>query len=504
MRLGVITLALYIAFDKAIRPPASIRHIPHLNFFAYFKALLQRKTVDQLAKESTLPTAAITDSGLYVRRDNLGWSVRVTRPEAVRSLLMNKYLFPKAIESQKHRQGTLAGRTLIGPNVLFSTGDQWKKQRQIVNPAFTRSAPIKTFGRISQQMVDIIEEDMTHGLVDVADISHRWALDCLGATSFGFNFRALEDRDNAWVSRYNYVLKIGLQPHFVVFPFLERSYFRFLFPDLQKAHDELTVFLDMMKSVSQNKREALKNGVRWSSVYDDEDEQEKDLLTLMMETEIEGKGSLSDLEIMSNLCVFFLAGHETTASAIAFAIYYLAAHPDIQQRAREEAIRIFGDGVDVLPTLEQTRDMPYINMVIKETLRINPPGVSTIARTAMEDTQLSGVFIPKGTRVALDIYEMHRNPRVWKNPDVFDPERFAPGGEAEQIGPMAWAPFSNGSRQCIGMNYSLMEQRTLLPLMLRKFEWSVPDDSVHKNQLLTDGLGVVKPTELLLSFKKRF
>lgn len=93
-----------------------------------------------------------------------------------------------------------------------------------------------------------------------------------------------------------------------------------------------------------------------------------------------------------------------------------------------------------------------------------------VARTAAEDSELDGVFIPKGTKVALDIRDMHNSPRIWKDPETFNPDRFLPGGEADQLAGsgMAWLPFSNGARQCIGMNFSLAEQKVLLPL-LRKF-----------------------------------
>ena len=158
--------------------------------------------------------------------------------------------------------------------------------------------PVKTFGRLSQKMIDTIQDDMTNGLVDAHDISHRWALDALGATSFGFNFYALQDRNNEWVTRYNYVTKIGLRPHFFVFPFLERSCLRFLFPELRKAHHELTVFLNMMNDIARQKRESLMKGIRPSSMYDDDDEQEKDLVTLMIEAELQNQGRLTDEEIM--------------------------------------------------------------------------------------------------------------------------------------------------------------------------------------------------------------
>ena len=104
-----------------------------------------------------------------------------------------------------------------------------------------------------------------------------------------------------------------------------------------------------------------------------------------------------------------------------------------------------------------------------KTLRINGPAASTVVRTATEDTELGGVFIPKGTRVGLEIFECHRNPRVWKSPATFDPERFAPGGEAEQVAKlgMSFVPFSSGARQCIGMNFSMAEQRVLIPMLCK-------------------------------------
>lgn len=101
---------------------------------------------------------------------------------------------------------------------------------------------------------------------------------------------------------------------------------------------------------------------------------------------------------------------------------------------------------------------------------MNPPAASLLPRTTTQDTDLNGVLIPKGTLIGIDVHELHHNPRVWKDPEVFNPDRFLEGGEADELTGkgMTWLPFSNGSRQCIGMNFSLAEQRVLLPL-LRKY-----------------------------------
>lgn len=107
--------------------------------------------------------------------------------------------------------------------------------------------------------------------------------------------------------------------------------------------------------------------------------------------------------------------------------------------------------------------------MLSQALRMNPPVTSGLPRYAAEDTELNGVFIPKGAKIGIDIHEMHHTPRIWRDPEVFNPDRFLPGGEAESLSGMGmtWIPFSNGARQCIGMNFSLAEQRIVLPLLCK-------------------------------------
>ena len=97
--------------------------------------------------------------------------------------------------------------------------------------------------------------------------------------------------------------------------------------------------------------------------------------------------------------------------------------------------------------------------------------VNTVARVPQRDTELGGLFIPKGTRIAVDIYDVHHNPTVWEDPEEFRPERFLPGGEAEENAKLGWpwVAFGGGARQCIGMNYALDEQRVLLAMLCKAF-----------------------------------
>ncbi|KAG0173233.1 cytochrome P450-dit2 [Apophysomyces sp. BC1034] len=408
-------------------------------------------------------------------------------------------IFPK-IDVIHGREGTLGVRFTRGPNLVFLNGGDWKKQRKIANPAFHRSMPVHLFGTLTQNLFKTM--DKMDDTVDITDLMERWTLDAIGKAGFAFDFNSIEKPNSQWVTTYNNVMKGHNDPLFNFFPALEQK-FLWLFPSRQKVHRDLTDFNTMLDNVIAHKRQALKDNIPNPNLQDNE----KDLLTLMIESEINGEGALSDEELKSNLSVFFVAGHDTTANALSFAIYYLAVHQDVQQKAREEALNILGDDpIDVLPTVEQTKQMEYINMVMKETLRLNGPAGEVFPRTVTKDIELGGIIVPKGAQMSVDIYSLHRNPHVWKNPDEFQPERFAPGNEAENKmgGGMSWIPFSSGGRQCIGMNFSLAEQRVLLAMLVRKFTWKLPENSIHKEELLTTSQGVQTAGKLQISFAKRY
>ncbi|ORY96302.1 cytochrome P450 [Syncephalastrum racemosum] len=365
------------------------------------------------------------------------------------------------------QEGNLISRFVFGPNIVVLNGAAWKKHRQIANPAFQRAMPVRLFAELSHTMFKVMDREVESGPVEIHDVLVRWTLQVLGLSMFGFDFDALENEGSTWVKRYNNINRSLFDMKYIFFPFLDR-YCLSMLPKRRAVHDELTQFLQFLESIIDQKRAALEKGTKDASVPDSE----RDLLELMLESEQTTRGKLTNEELLSDLCVFFMAGHESTANALSFAIYYLAVHPDVQEKARQEAIDHFGDGnEDIFPTAEETKNMPYLNAVIKETLRIAPPATSILVRHLTEEMDIGGTVYPRQTRVVFDIHEMHHNPKYWSDPDVFKPDRFLPGGEAEQLAAkgdsMAWNPFSNGARQCIGANFSLAEQRIMLPLLCK-------------------------------------
>ncbi|CAG8775300.1 1716_t:CDS:2, partial [Racocetra persica] len=145
----------------------------------------------------------------------------------------------------------------------------------------------------------------------------------------------------------------------------------------------------------------------------------------------------------NNLGVFMLAGHDTTANSLATVLYLLAAHKDVQRKAREEILRVLGD--DSTPSLEQQKSLKYLDMILHENLRLYPPIAILPARKTTKDVECRGHVIPAGACIQLFIYGIHHSPKLWKNPEEFLPERFE--NEQHEHGEFrSWLGFGDGSR----------------------------------------------------------
>ncbi|ELV12924.1 Cytochrome P450 4A11 [Tupaia chinensis] len=185
----------------------------------------------------------------------------------------------------------------------------------------------------------------------------------------------------------------------------------------------------------------------------------------------ESGSTLSDQDLRAEVDTFMFAGHDTTASGISWVLYALATHPEHQQRCREEIQSLLGDGTSI--SWEHLDQMPYTTMCIKEALRLYPP-VPVITRDLSKPiTFPDGRSLPKGISVSLSFYALHHNPKVWPNPEVFDPSRFAPGSTRHSH---AFLPFSAGSRNCIGKHFAMNELKVAVALILLRFEL-LPDPS---------------------------
>jgi cytochrome P450 len=190
-----------------------------------------------------------------------------------------------------------------------------------------------------------------------------------------------------------------------------------------------------------------------------------DLMSGLMSARDEETGdALTDVEVHDMVMNFLAAATETTATALCWALYLLDKHPECEQRLHEEVDRLVGDrplGHDDLPTLK------YTNQVITEVLRMYPPGWM-MTRIVSEETELAGQRLPAGTILIYSSYALQRDPRLFDDPERFDPDRWLPE-RAKQVPAGAMVPFGSGSRKCIGDNFAMME--TVLSLAEIAARW---------------------------------
>jgi cytochrome P450 len=184
-------------------------------------------------------------------------------------------------------------------------------------------------------------------------------------------------------------------------------------------------------------------------------------------------------ELRDNLLTFIVAGHETTALTLSWALYLCAFDPAVQDRARAEAQSVLGTRS---ATAEDVARLPFIRQVIDETLRLYPPA-AFLSRTAQKDDELCGREVRRGDTVILPIYALHRHKKLWENPDRFDPGRFAPGHKTDRF---AFLPFGDGPRICIGANFAIQEAVIILATLLARFRFArIPGKDPKPVMILT-------------------
>ncbi|MFD0349989.1 cytochrome P450 [Kitasatospora aburaviensis] len=178
--------------------------------------------------------------------------------------------------------------------------------------------------------------------------------------------------------------------------------------------------------------------------------------------------------------IFLLAGHETTATSLAFALHLLAKHPEQRRTARQEAERVLGGRE---PTAADLEAMPYVTRVVKEAMRLYP-AASLLGRRAVAETVIGGLVVPAGAQVVLAPWVTHRHPDHWEEPERFDPDRFLPEREQGRHR-YAWYPFGGGPRACIGQHFSMLESVLALGVLLRDFDFEAVDRDVAVGQGIT-------------------
>lgn len=338
-------------------------------------------------------------------------------------------------------------RQSVGNGLLTSQDETYLRQRRLVQPLFTRRRVNGYAQQVADEAAALADtwRAAPDGTVELVGEMHRFALRVVGRILFG------DDTDTAYgvIERtmpalQEYSLKRGFLPI--------RTPRTWPTPANRRAARLQRELHTLCDGIIERRR-----GAR---------DTDQDLVTLLVHAENAEDGTLDAGELREQVLIFLLAGHETTATALAFALHLLARHPEEQRRVREEVAGVLGDRA---PTGADMEALPYLTMVVKEAMRLYP-SAPVIGRRSVADTEIDGVRIPGGSDVLVCPWVTHRHPDYWPDPERFDPERFTPEAEAGRPR-YAWFPFGGGPRACIGQHLSMLESVLGLAVLLREFEF---------------------------------
>lgn len=372
-------------------------------------------------------------------------------------------------------------RDLVGSGLFTAETDDpaWQRVSRILSPEFRARAVQSYFPTMVEACEKLVRHwSQANGEVDVCHDMTRLTFDAIGACCFDYDFNSFA-RDTP----HPFVLALARSFHETIRGLHRPRWISaILLQQRRQLQADREIMFDTVKQMVKD---------RLAKKHDDP----PNLLDILL-TDVDpetGLGLHYD-EIRNQILTFLIAGHETTSGMLSFALYYLARDPALEQQARTEVDDVIGTRV---PQFEDIQKLELLRRVLEESLRLWPTAPA-FARVSKQDTLLAGKYeIPAGQGVDIILPALHRDPKVWDDPERFDADRFLPA-QVRQRPPNAYKPFGHGRRTCIGKQFALTEGKLALAMILQNFELGLPRGPLKVHHTLT-----MKPSRFQLHPRKR-
>lgn len=399
---------------------------------------------------------------IYRIASPLGKATVVGAPELARQVLVDRY--PRY--QQKSRAYSVL-RILMGNGLVTSEGEFWRGQRKLVQPAFHRRRLDALFAMMVERVTDcaarLAPAAAGGAAVDLAPWLSRLTLDIISRAMFSSDVRGAAADVSGHIATLNeYALRMLRRPWLFLLPR------RFPTPFNHVQYRALRSLNEIVHGIIRARR-------RQPAAHDD-------LLTMLLTACEEGTGrGMTDEQLRDEVMTIFVAGHETTANAMAWLLYLVSQHSEVEERVLAEIDAQWpGDGL----TPENIGAFSYTRQVIEESLRVYP-SIWSIGRRCTEEDELGGHRIPPGMNVVVPIFHFHWSERFWSAPEKFDPSRFSPERRPPPEA-MVYFPFGAGPRSCIGNHFALQELMIMTLVFYRHFQFRLqPGFTVEPDPLIT-------------------
>ncbi|XP_046959649.1 uncharacterized protein LOC124529784 [Vanessa cardui] len=389
---------------------------------------------------------------------------------------------------------------LFGRNLFSIRGEEWKDMRSTLSPAFTSSKiklMVPFMEEVGKQMIQALkkqiqESDSGSIEVDTRDLTSRYANDVIASCAFGLKVDSHTDKENQFYIMgkdiASFTLKKTMSLFIIsIFPNLAKKFNLKLFNNVTK-----NFFIDLVTRTMKDRESRnimrpdmihlLMEAKKGQLTHDDKNKNDnQDTGFSTVEESSVGMKKVdriwSDTDLIAQAILFFIAGFDTISTAMTFALYELALHPDIQERLVKEIKEHYEKNNGTL-NINSIQNMTYMDMVTSEALRLWPP-VAGLDRSCVKDYNMGkpnseavkDYIVRKGELVSIPVWSFHRDANIFPNPEKFDPERFSYENR-HNINTLAYMPFGVGPRNCIGSRFALCEMKALLYQILLHIEIS--------------------------------
>lgn len=399
-------------------------------------------------------------------------SYMINQPELLKLVLKERPDdFPK---SNRVGEGL---RPLLGESVFLTNGETWKRQRRLIDPAFEGGRLKDTFPAMHAAGMSLSAR-LVAGTHEVEEMSSYAAADVIFRTLFSIPIENDMARDVFQeFQRYQRAQPILNLAAFIPLP---KWMPRFHRKDTRTSAKRIR---DLISKMTEMRAEEIEDGTA-----------PDDLATKIMTAVDPVTGRQFEWqEMVDQVAIFFLAGHETSASALAWSLYLMALHPEWQDRLAQEAEVLNEDyGFSVMGKLKLSKD------TFRETLRLYPP-VPMMVRSCEHAEEFRNRKIKKGAQIVLSPWHLHRHERLWDNPDGFVPERWKTENGRTCMRE-AYMPFSAGARVCPGAGFAMIEGPLLLSMILKEYRVSFADE---RRPIPVAHLTVRSENGIFLRFERR-
>jgi len=392
----------------------------------------------------------------------LGQATIIGSPELARQVLIDRYP-----HYQKKSKPYMVLRILMGNGLVTSEGEFWRGQRKLVQPAFHRRRLEALFAMMVERVNDTVARMSraaeSGDTLDFAPLLSQLTLDIISRAMFSSDMQGAAAGVSHHIAILNeYALQMLRHPWLFLLPR------RIPLPFTRKPVHALRSMNVTVQSIIQSRR-------REPHAHDD-------LLSMLLSACEEDTGRrMTDEQLRDEVMTIFVAGHETTANAMAWLLHLVSQHPEVEQRLLAEIDARWTEGG---LTFQNIHAFTYTRQVIEESLRIYPT-IWSIGRRCTQEDELGGYQVPVGMNVVVPIFYFHWSERFWPEPQLFDPSRFSPERRPAPEA-MIYFPFGAGPRSCIGNHFSLQELMIMTILFHRHFQFRMaPGFVVEPDPLIT-------------------